>query len=115
MSEFRSRKSLVSFIRSQMVNNVDLATTINNLMIVYSHQTNDEQAANETHHRNRMGFNYADAKVLSRIAKDVIDKKPLDDYQLFEIKTRMPKYARQIVKSRIASGTLVKFNGVYIY
>jgi hypothetical protein len=113
MSEFRSRKSLVSFVRSQTLNNVDLA--INNLMIVYNNQTNDEQAANETHYRNRMGFNYADARILSRIAKSVIDNKSLDDSQLIEIKTRMPKYARQIVKSKIASGTLVKSNGVYIY
>lgn len=113
MSEFRSRESLVSFVRSQMANNIDLA--INNLMVVYSNQTLDEQTSNETRHRNRVGFNHADARILSRIAKAVGDKQRIDDNQLIEIKTRMPKYARQVVRSKIASGTLVKSNGVYIY
>ena len=110
-SGFHSKSALVAHYRTKLKSNI--SDTTDGLLIVFNNQMNDEIATNSTHHKNHIGFNKSDAKVLSQIAKDKLDGKDLDDYQVSEISRRMPKYARQIVDSKIRAGLFVKQHGMY--
>ena len=112
MTVFRSRGALVRNYRAKMAESI--SNTLDGLMIVFNNQRDDEIVAENTYHKNRVGFNKSDAKVLSKIAKDKLDGKDLDEQQIAEINRRMPKYARQIVKSMIRFGKYVKRDGIYV-
>jgi len=111
MSTFRSRRALVANYRSRITD--DMKFALMGLYTIFNNQLNDEIETDSTHHKNRKGFNKADAKILSRIAKSSLDGNTLGDSEIDEIKKRMPKYAKQLVRSAIKSGSLVKQNGVY--
>lgn len=87
---------------------------IDGLMTVFSNQVENEIAIDRTIYRNRAGFNKADAKILTKIAKDYSDGKELTEEQIAEIQRRMPKYTWQIMNTKIRSGAISKQNGVYI-
>lgn len=108
----RSRSALIRNYREQITAN--MSDALDGLLIVFNNQRDDEIATNSTHHKNRVGFNKADANILSVVAKSYLDGKELDDTQCIEVKKRMPKYARQIVKTKIKSGKYVKQGGVYL-
>ena len=109
---FRSRRALVRNYRAKLTSN--LSDALGGLMIVFNNQRDDEIAANNTYHKNRKGFNKPDAKILSQIAKDKLDGKELTADQLNEVSKRMPKYAKQIMKTKMSSGQIVKQNGIYV-
>lgn len=109
---FHSKSALVADYRAKLKSNV--SDVMDGLLIVFNNQRADEVATNSTYHRNRIGFNKSDAKVLSQIAKDKLDGKYIDDHKIAEVSRRMPKYARQIVNSKISAGSLAKRNGVYV-
>lgn len=109
---FRSKSALVADYRAKL--KASMSDVMDGLLIVFNNQRDDEVATNSTYHRNHIGFNKSDAKVLSQIAKDKLDGKDLDDRQIAEVSRRMPKYARQIVNSKICAGNLSKRNGVYV-
>jgi len=109
---FHSKSALVADYRARLKSS--MSDVLDGLLIVFGNQRDDEIATNSTHHKNHIGFNKADAKILSQIAKDKLDGKSLDDFQIAEVSRRMPKYARQIVNSKIGVGNLAKRNGVYV-
>jgi len=112
MTAIRNKGVLVSNYRAKISQN--LSDCLDGLLIVFNNQRDDEIATNSTYHKNHIGFNKSDAKMLSQIAKDKLDGKNLSDYQIAEISRRMPKYARQIVNTKLHCGQLVKRNGSYI-
>jgi hypothetical protein len=108
----RTKAELVANYRNQL--NSNLSDALDGLMIVFHNQRDDEIATDSTHHKNHIGFNKSDAKVLSQIAKSKLDGKDLDDRQISEVSRRMPKYSWQIITSKIHNGQFVKRDGVYI-
>lgn len=108
---FHSKSALIAHYRNKLMSSISDVT--DGLLIIFNNQMNDEIATNSTHYKNHIGFNKSDAKVLSQIAKDKLDGKELDDYQISEISRRMPKYARQIVDTKIRSGLFVKQHCMY--
>jgi hypothetical protein len=107
----RTKAELVANYRNQLKSN--LSDALDGLMIVFYHQRDDEIATDSTHHKNHTGFNKSDAKVLSQIAKNKLDGKDLDDHQISEVSRRMPKYAWQIITSKIHNGQFIKCCGMY--
>lgn len=75
----------------------DLDFAVKCLMLLYERQTLDEQAMEDTHHRNDVGFNSADAPVLSPIAEAIRADQGLNQQDKRELHTRMIKYARQLM------------------
>ena len=70
-------------------------------------QTSDEQSAESTRYQNGVGFNGADAQIMSSFAKQVIDwystdrprfPFPLSPKQLGMARTRIVKYSRQLAE-----------------
>lgn len=68
-------------------------------------QTADEQQSEDTKHLNNIGFNGADAAILSSFAKQIIEHEqqdrpryrfPLSPKQLGMARTRVIKYSRQL-------------------
>lgn len=107
--------------KTDLANNIKagIKLTANNaidgLMTVFGNQIENEIAIDRTIYRNRTGFNKADAKILTKIAKDYSDGKELTEEQITEIQRRMPKYTWQIMNTKIRNGAISKQNGVYIW
>lgn len=108
---FHSKSALVANYRMKLMSSTTDA--LDGLLIVFNNQRDDEIATNSTHHKNHIGFNKSDAKVLSQIAKDKLDGKDLNDNQIAEVNRRMPKYTRQIINSKIGCGQFIKRDGYY--
>ncbi len=108
----RTKAALVADYRSKLKSN--MSDALDGLLLVFNNQRDDEIATNSTHHKNHIGFNKSDAKVLSQIAKDKLDGKDLDDLQIAEISRRMPKYAWQIITCKIGAGQYVKRDKMYV-
>lgn len=112
MTMYHSRRALVAEVRSHIENDDKFA--VKTLVEIYRYQTEDEAVMEVTRHSNRVGFNHSDAKMLTRVAKDIVDKtSKLDADTMNIIHRRMPKYARQYVKNNIRSGKIVKEDGFY--
>ena len=85
-----------AYIRKQLSTNYAWATR--GLIRIYEHQTQDEQAAGDTKHWNAVGFNGADARMLTYMAKWVLSGKTLTGKFRAQLFRRMPKYAGQLEK-----------------
>lgn len=68
------------------------------LVKIYSQQNNEEQAFNATLCENGQGFNSCDANILSSMAKQIIKGYKLSPKQLDIARTKMPKYANQLLR-----------------
>ena len=68
------------------------------LVELYNRQTYDEKVVEHTKHDNGVGFNHADAKRLTSIAKWHLDGKRLTPRQIALIRRRLLKYAGQIAE-----------------
>jgi len=76
------------------------------LKVLYDKQTEDEKQTLSTHHYNDVGFNGADAEILSSFAKQVFIweqgntgyQKPLSPKQMALLQKKLPKYAKQLSK-----------------
>jgi len=73
------------------------------LVVLFEHQTDDEQQADDTVYRNKMGFNATDAKFGTSLAKQILEweknKKypnPLSPNQLGKARQMVKKYAQQL-------------------
>ena len=78
---------------------------IRGLIAIYNYQTSDEKSSGETKELNGMGFNGADAFILSKFAQQYLEKKWLSEKQLEIARKKMSKYARQLVEiARIKGG-----------
>ena len=75
---------------------------IRSLMKLYGFQTDEEQDLGETTDYNGVGFNGADAPILSSIAENYLKWNRLTPKQLALVRKKMMKYAKQLTK--IANG-----------
>lgn len=69
------------------------------LLRIYANQELDEQAAANVTKRNGVGFTPADAKLLTSLAKQMIERSWLSAKQWEILYKLMPKYARQLQRS----------------
>lgn len=68
------------------------------IVAIYSNnQTVDEQSAEVTYYRNGIGFNGADAEILSSFARQLLAGRNLSEKQAAIAFKKMPKYAKQLV------------------
>lgn len=74
------------------------------VVVLYDRQTASEQAAQETHERNGVGFNGVDAAILSSFAEFYKNRGYLSVKQTAIARKKLPKYARQL--TAIANGTM---------
>lgn len=68
------------------------------LQALYKRQTSTEQSAEATFHRNGVGFNSADAPVLSSIANRSLPYKNITLKQAYLVGRRLKKYIGQLVE-----------------
>ncbi len=74
------------------------------VVVLYDRQTASEQAAQETHERNGVGFNGVDAAILSSFAEFYKARGYLSPKQTTIARKKLPKYARQL--TAIANGAM---------
>ena len=77
---------------------------IRSLIKLYSYQTDEEQAGDETSEHNGFGFNSFDAKALSSMTKILIKNLIISKSQVNYARTKIKKYAKQL--TRIANGVV---------
>lgn len=102
-----NRKVAATMIRSNMLDNDQWL--IRGLLAVYNNQTIDEKNSHSTKYHNKIGFNGLDAEILTSFAQQVLRWKsqrtagtarfnrPLSDKQMNIVRTKMLKYAGQLV------------------
>lgn len=66
------------------------------LLLVYSHQTAEEKATEQTRFHNNVGFTGVDAEFLSKLATQFRNRNWLSPKQMSCLRKMMPKYWRQI-------------------
>lgn len=71
------------------------------VVAIYNRQTNSEKQDGNTHEHNGIGFNSADAGILSSFARQILrnsgrPKCPLSEKQVAVARHKMLKYARQL-------------------
>lgn len=91
--KFQEAKALV---RDKLA--TDPAWLVRGLVCLYNRQTADEQRADDTKHRNTVGFNSADARVLTSLAKTWLRDNWLSDNQMGLARRLMAKYAGQLAR-----------------
>jgi hypothetical protein len=74
------------------------------ILAIYKGQTQDEKSARTTSHDNGIGFNGADAEILSSFAEQIITRRSLSPRQREIARRKMGKYAGQLF--RIAEGNI---------
>jgi len=72
--------------------------TIRGLLAIYKFQTEIEKEAEETLENNNVGFNGADGKILSSIAKWYLEKNFLTEKQIYAVRKRLGKYSGQLAR-----------------
>ncbi len=82
----------------------DTRWVIRGLLAIYDRQTADEKAVGATVEDNGVGFNGADAEILSSIAMNYKTRNFISPRQLEIVQKKMPKYAGQLAK--IANGAV---------
>lgn len=68
------------------------------VVLVYNRQTRDEQQAEETKHRNGVGFNGSDARLGSYYAEWVLGGRKLDGRHLERCRAMLRKYCGQLAE-----------------
>lgn len=82
---------------------VDPAWVEKAIVVLYQHQTSDEQAAQETGHNNGRGFNKPDARRMSFVAEFLLSGKHLTRQKALEkYGPRLVKYSGQLAKIALA-------------
>lgn len=100
----KTQKDWEKFIKSLCKN--DAKAALNALMIVYDNQTFSEKQLAKTVESNGIGFNAIDARVLTRIAKKYKnDRYSLNVKEINIIKSRIPKYLKQVMNEAKANIT----------
>jgi hypothetical protein len=69
---------------------------IRGILALYERQTRDEQTTKDTKHRNGVGFNSADASLLSSFAEQFKRRGFLSSKQIDWARKKLMKYARQL-------------------
>lgn len=68
------------------------------VLAIFAYQTAVEQSAEATNQDNGVGFNGADAPILSSFAKQLLKGRTLSEKQMSIAKKKMAKYAGQLCK-----------------
>lgn len=93
-NELTSKAARTAHIKHMLATNAQWA--LRGLLRIYEHQTEDEKASQSTHHDNGIGFNGADAEILTSLAHQVKAGRNMSEKQMALIHKKMPKYARQL-------------------
>jgi hypothetical protein len=95
MTKTEQRKQLVAKLKDVLAKQE--AWAVRAMLLIYRHQTDDEQNKDSTDHQNDVGFNSNDAFILSQFAKSYEQWGRLTPKQLAIVHRKMPKYARQLI------------------
>lgn len=96
MTKTEQRKHLVAKLKDVLAKQE--AWAVRAMLLIYKHQTDDEQTKDSTDHHNDVGFNANDAFILSQFAKSYHKWGRLTPKQLAIVHRKMPKYARQLIE-----------------
>ena len=91
-----TKSQLVEFLRKQLTSNAKWAQAA--LLRIYDNQTTSEQAGEDTHNLNGIGFTVGDARLLTRFAEWYKTHGWLSPKQMKWVFYKMGKYAGQLVK-----------------
>lgn len=89
-------------IRENIINNDKWA--IRGLIAIYNYQTEYEQRIEETTEWNGVGFNGADGKFMTSVAKFFLARNYLTEKQIYLVRKRLVKYCGQL--ARIANNKI---------
>jgi hypothetical protein len=90
-----TKTDIKEYLKLQLSTNQTWSLTA--LLIVLNNQTEYEQVVEDTVNRNSIGFNEADGRILTSIAKQYKDSNFITPSQLTVVLNRMPKYWKQIL------------------
>lgn len=93
-----TKKQKIESLKYAMLHDDETIKTC--LIKIYNNQTSEEQSIEETTENNNIGFTGADAELLTSFAKQYLRSKYLSDRQMYFLRKKMPKYARQIIENR---------------
>ncbi len=96
-AKFQDAKAMV---RDKLA--TDNAWLVRGLVALFRRQTEDEQRSEDTKYQNKMGFNSADAPVLTSLARQWQERNWLSTPQIGLARRLMGKYSGQL--ARIARG-----------
>ena len=94
---------------------VDPAWVERAIVVLYQHQTSDEQASQETGHNNGRGFNKPDARRMSFVAEFLLSGKHLTRQKALETYgPRLVKYSGQLARIALAKQAPVSVPAVQL-
>lgn len=111
--KYTSIDAIVEKLRTDISARTDVA--IKAMQRIYSYQTASEKRMKATTNYNEVGFTHADAKSLSYYSQLLEKGYTLRPDVIQKIKSRMPKYAGQLVRHSLEKGLIRKENNVYIW
>ena len=93
-----TKKEKIDSLKYAMLHDDETIKTC--LIKIYNNQTAEEQQIEETTENNNIGFNGADAELLTSFTKQLLRRNYLSEKQMLYLRKKMPKYARQIIENR---------------
>lgn len=108
-----SKAQLVKTLKEQIATSDRQA--VKALVTVYQNQTSTEQAAENVHVHNNIGFRSCDATFMTRLAKAYLRYHKLSDKQMACVKRTMPIYANQLINQSLAEGKIRKEGKEYVW
>jgi hypothetical protein len=97
-----TKKAKVTYVKGKLA--ADNRWLLRGLLAIYHKQTAAEQAARQTAESNKVGFTAYDAEFLSGMAKLIEEQRTLSAKQLDTVRSKMVKYAGQLVEIAIHKG-----------
>jgi hypothetical protein len=91
-----TKAALMEYLRKMLTSNETWAQAA--LLRIYDNQTSSEQAGEDTHNLNGIGFTVGDARLLTRFAEWYKTHGWLSPKQMKWVFAKMGKYAGQLVK-----------------
>lgn len=111
--EYTSIKAMKAAMAVQIVAKPE--KTLRALITIYNAQTADEKSSRAVNTCNGRGFTPTDAGILSGIARHVLAGRKVTDKQMDAVRSRIAKYAGQLVRQSLARGLIRKVGKVYLY
>lgn len=90
-----SKAARKEFVKGMLKTND--AWALRALIVIYQHQTDDEQASGLTSHDNGVGFSGCDSEILSSFAVQYQNRRWLSPKQMAILFRKIHKYAGQII------------------
>lgn len=110
---FTSKKEIVARLKAQIARNEN--TAIHALLFIYALQDSSEQESAVTALHNGVGFTKRDAAFCTGLVNQYNESGSFSFKQIECIKRVMPKYAGQIVSSKLHTGDIIKVGKVYTW